>query len=111
MNSADKEDPRKSKRFPFRQEIIIDGSRRCTCMDISEGGLFVSAIQYFEEKSIVDMSVPFNGEKIRLKGQVQFYQPGIGIGINFIELSDEQRAKIRELITSLAENLHESTPI
>ncbi len=57
------------------------------------------------------MTIPFKGEKIRLKGQVQFYQPGIGIGINFIELSDEQRAKITELITSLAENLHESMPV
>lgn len=103
MNTRANEELRKYRRFPFREHILIDGSKRCISTDISEGGLFVSGIQHFEEKSIVEMVIPFKEGHIEVKGQVQFYQAGIGIGINFIELTDRQRAKIHELINSLAE--------
>jgi hypothetical protein len=101
MNIQDSKDLRKYKRLQFREHILVDGSKRCTSTDISEGGIFVSAIQYFEENSIVEISIPFNEATIHVKGQVQFYQAGIGIGIRFIELSDKQRAQIHELLKGL----------
>jgi hypothetical protein len=101
MNSGENKDLRKYERLPFREHVLIDGSKRCTTTDISEGGLFVSAIQYFEEKSVVEVSIPFGGTTVKVKGQVQFYQSGIGIGIRFIDLTDTQRSQIRGLLNSL----------
>jgi hypothetical protein len=95
---------RKHRRLPFIQDILIDGSKLCTSMDISEGGLFVSAIQHFEKDSVVAVTIPFGEERIAVKAHVKYYQPGIGMGLMFIELNDEQRAKIKELVASISQS-------
>jgi hypothetical protein len=101
MNVQDKEERRKHKRFPFREDILIDGTIMCTSNDIGDGGLYVSAIQYFEENSIVNVTIPSKGKKLTVKARVQYCQPGIGTGLMFVELSGEQKTEIRELIEGI----------
>lgn len=101
MNNEDKQEHRKYERFLFREDLLIGGTRMCTSMDISEGGLYISAIQSYEKNSVIDVTIPFKGEKLTVKAQVRYCQPGIGMGIMFIDLNDEQRAKIKELIESI----------
>ena len=102
MDSNGNQDRRKHIRFPFREDILIDGTRMCTCSDISEGGLYVSAIQHFEEKGIIEVSIPFRDNKITVKAQVQYCEPGIGMGIMFVEVNEDQRALLNELIESIS---------
>jgi hypothetical protein len=40
-----------------------------------------------------------------VKAQVQYSQPGIGAGVMFIGLNDERRAKIKELVESIAKSI------
>jgi len=101
MNNPDREDRRGNYRFPFRKEILIDGSRMCTSMDISEGGIYVSTIQSYKQNSVIDITIPFQGEKLTVKGQVKYCHPGIGMGIKFIELNDEQKRIINAIIDSI----------
>jgi hypothetical protein len=96
-------DLRKSERFPFREHILIDGSKLCTSTDISRGGIYVSAIQYFPANSVLELTIPYNDTKITLKGKVQYYQAGIGLGIQFIELTGEQKAIINEIVDRIAQ--------
>jgi hypothetical protein len=96
------EERRKCTRFPFREDIIIDGTSLCSSTDISEGGLYVSAIQHFDQNSIVDVTLPFKGQKITFKARVQYCQPGIGMGLMFVNLNSEQRAILKELLESAA---------
>jgi two-component system, chemotaxis family, chemotaxis protein CheY len=93
---------RKYERFPFREDILIDGTRTCTSMDISEGGLYLSTIQSYEDNSTIEVTIPFKGEKLTVKAQVRYCQPGIGMGAMFVDLSSEQRGKIRQLIESIS---------
>jgi hypothetical protein len=93
---------RQHRRLSFREDVLVDGTRLCTSTDISEGGLFVSAIQFFEEGSIVEVTIPFGQERITVKAQVKYCQTGIGIGIMFIDLDDEQKAKLKRLVASIA---------
>ena len=102
MDDEEKKDTRKHKRFPFIEDILVDGTKLCTSTDISEGGLFVSAIQYFEEGSVVEVTIPCGEEKITVKAQVKYCQQGIGAGIMFTDLTDEQSAKIKALVESIA---------
>ena len=102
MNPEDFKTQRKHKRVPFREDMLIDGQKSCSSTDISEGGLFVSAIQYFEQGDVIEVSIPIKGEKITVKAQVKYCQQGIGMGIMFVDLNDEQKAKLRELIESIA---------
>jgi hypothetical protein len=92
---------RRYDRFPFLEDILIDGTKMCTSMDICEGGLYISAIQVFERNSIVDLAIPFKGTKVTLRAQIQYCQPGIGMGVRFVDMSDNQKAAIRELIEGL----------
>ncbi len=92
---------RKRERFPFREDILIDGTRACMSMDISEGGLYISTIQSYEIDSAIDVTIPFKGGKLSVKAQVRYCQPGIGMGVSFIGLSDKQRAQIRELVEGI----------
>lgn len=99
-NEGEKE-RRKCERFPFREDIVIDGTRISTSMDISEGGLYISAMQSYENNSVIDVTIPFKGEKLTFKAQVRYCQPGIGMGVMFVDLNAEQRGKIKELIESI----------
>ncbi len=98
---TDERERRKYERIPFREEVLVDGIARCTTIDISEGGLYVCTTQPFEEHSVIDVKLPLKGDTLRLKAEVQYCQPGIGIGVRFIDLNDEQREKIRELINGV----------
>ena len=84
---------------------MIDGVTLCSSMDISEGGLYISSMQYFEKNSIIDISILLEEEELSVKAQVKYFQQGMGMGIMFIDLNDEQRAKIKELIGSIPEDL------
>jgi CheY-like chemotaxis protein/Tfp pilus assembly protein PilZ len=101
MNNELKQELRKHERFPFREDILIDGTRMHTSMDISEGGLYISTIQTYGENDLINITLPFKGESLTVKAQVRYCQPGIGMGVMFIELNAEQRTKIRKLIESI----------
>lgn len=101
MNSEDKQEKRGYERIPFREDILVDGISACTSMDISEGGLYISTIQTPEENSVINVIIPFKGEKLKFKAQVRYCEPGIGMGIMFIDLDDGQRKIIRELLKSV----------
>ncbi len=93
---------RKSERLPFREDVVVDGAKMCTSTDISEGGLFLSAIQMFEPDDIIEVTIPLGEEKITVKAKVRYNQPGIGIGVMFIDLANGQKALIREFITNIS---------
>jgi predicted Zn finger-like uncharacterized protein len=98
---SDQRERRKHARYPFREEILIDGTKRCTCSDISELGLYVSTIQSFEEKGKIEVSIPYKENFLTVKAQVQYHQPGIGMGIMFLDLTDEQKTVIKAIIEAI----------
>jgi hypothetical protein len=102
MVDRDYKERRRHERFPFIEDILIDGAKSCRSMDISEGGLFISAIQSFESGDVMEVSIPAKNDKIITKALVKYCQPGIGIGIAFIETDEDLRTRIRELVDSLA---------
>ena len=102
MDNQDNEELRKYERYYFREDVYIDGTR-CACMDISESGIYVTA-QYFAAGDIVDVTLPFKGMNVTIKGQVQHCENGFGVGINFIDLNDDDRAIIKQLIPTLVKH-------
>ena len=91
---------RKEKRVPFKEKILVNNSMLFNSIDISEGGLYVYTGRSFEKNSLISVTLPVKGEKITVKARVQHNQPGIGMGLKFIELKDEEKARIRDLIES-----------
>ncbi|HXX57201.1 MAG TPA: PilZ domain-containing protein [Thermodesulfovibrionales bacterium] len=103
-DDEEKTERRNCRRFPFREEILLDGIHCCTSYDISEAGIYVSGARYFDEDDVVEITLPIGEEKITVKGQVKNCQPGIGAGLVFIDLHNDQRARIRGFIESIAKS-------
>jgi two-component system, chemotaxis family, chemotaxis protein CheY len=110
MDNESRQESRKYPRYPFVEDVLIEGTRTCTSNDISEGGLYISAMQCYENNSVIEVTIPFKGEKLTVKAQIQHGQQGIGMGLMFIDLNDEQRSKIKGLIHSIAKK-HDKSEI
>lgn len=102
MNDQSNKERRGSQRFPFIEEILVDGVNKCTSADISEGGLFISTIQGFETDQEIHLVIPIKEGEISVKARVKYCQPGIGAGLAFIDVTDDLRVKIRQLVESVA---------
>lgn len=100
MNSTNGKEHRKQKRIPFAENILVDGTMLFKGIDISEGGLYVYTGRSFKENSIVNVTLTFKGKRFILAAKVLHNQPGIGMGLKFINLSDEQKAIIKRIIES-----------
>jgi len=70
-------------------------------MDISEGGMYISVMQSYEIDAVIDLTIPFKEENLTLKAQVRYCQPGIGMGVQFVDLTHDQEAKIKHIIENL----------
>lgn len=95
------EDRRKYTRYSFKEEVLVDGIQLCTSYDISEEGMYISTIQTFDKGSVIELTIPCKDEKIKIKAEVRYTQPGIGMGVKFLNLTDEIKNKIKAIINSL----------
>lgn len=100
MDAEEKQEHRKQQRIPLTAKLLVDIRKDFQCIDISEGGLYFSTGNIFAENSFFDVTIPFNNKKVTVKAQIRHFQPGIGVGIEFVDVSDSQRAIIKEIIES-----------
>jgi CheY-like chemotaxis protein len=98
----DPKERREHERIPFREDIIVDGVMKATSVDISEGGLYICTVQPFAEDTVIEVTIPFRGKSLTVKARVQYSQVGIGMGVRFVNISDEQRQKLKELTGAIA---------
>lgn len=103
MENEHSEDRRNKERYSFREHVLIDQTIPCTISDISEEGLYVSAVQQFEENRIISITIPFKDKKVTVRAKVQYCQPGIGMGVMFMDVDEEQKAFLKELVEHLDE--------
>jgi Tfp pilus assembly protein PilZ len=89
---------RKCQRIPFVEDIMIDGTSWVRSADISEEGIFISSLQALKRDSVVELTIPIG--KLKVKAKVQFCDKMVGLGLRFIDLSEEQKTKITELVES-----------
>ena len=72
--------------------------------DVSLGGCFVNTFGRVELTEQVNLQLELpSGEWLSLSGYVASYQPGVGFGMCFDELSEEKLALLEELIATSEE--------
>ena len=104
MDAEEKQERRREERIPVTGKFLVDIRKDFQCIDISEGGLYLSTGNIFAEYSFFDVTIPFGNEKVTIKSQIRHFQPGIGVGIEFVEVSDSQRDIIKNIIKSITFN-------
>ena len=71
--------------------------------DISLGGCFVEMPSPFKEGTQVRLALWIQERKIWALGKVAASRPGSGIGVQFLEMKDEDRTELQAFVNSLAD--------
>ncbi|MGA2857259.1 MAG: PilZ domain-containing protein [Candidatus Sulfotelmatobacter sp.] len=74
-----------------------------TFSDISLHGCYVEAQATYPAGTALHMKLEANGFKVETKGTVRVNYPYLGMGIAFAGMSDEDRARLRELLGSISQ--------
>jgi hypothetical protein len=109
MNSAARNTPgtplRAEARFaPYRDlSLLYEGHGEAIPVrvpDISPSGMFINTPDSFPEGSVLNLEfrLPTSPDWIKIRGEVRYCVPGVGVGVEFIEISAEHREAIREQI-------------
>ena len=70
--------------------------------DLSRGGCYVEMQATSPRDSLVDMQIEVKGVRVRVKGMVRVTYPFLGMGIEFTEMTDENRARLEDILLRLA---------
>ena len=72
--------------------------------DVSVGGCFVNTLGRVELNEEVNLQIQLpSGAWLPLRGYVTSYQPGVGFGVSFTSLTNDETAALTELIASARE--------
>jgi hypothetical protein len=98
MDNEEKIERRKYQRYPLKEEILIDGVAKAYSLNICEAGMFLCTPQLLEKGSVINITI---ASKFTVKGKVNNYQMGIGMGVEFIDLNHDQKIMIKKLIEEI----------
>jgi hypothetical protein len=100
MNKERRTDERVPLNLPARYDGL-SGAHEAKIEDMSIGGCFVNARGQVEPGEIITVEIKMSsGEWLQLRGEVTSSQPGIGFGIVFSFLTDEEERTLQQLTTS-----------
>lgn len=94
---------REKKRVLIQESVLINGIIRANALDISEEGMYISTQAEFVSGAVLELSFRLKDKDLRLKAIVQHIQPGIGMGVRFLNLSPETYSVIRSFVEEAAE--------
>jgi len=99
MNEDRRDDERVVTNLPARWDGL-SGVHEARVEDLSMGGCFINTAGRVDigEIVVLEMKLP-TGEWLQLRGEVTSYQLGIGFGLLFSFLTDDEEYSLRQLIT------------
>lgn len=96
------DDRRQDRRVTISLPVRWDGmggTHEARLEDISMGGCFVNTTGRVEIDEVVSLEIRLpSGEWLGLRGEVTSYQPGIGFGLLFSFLTEDEEEALRELV-------------
>lgn len=92
MISADK---RQYPRVRYQQNVLINRSVPAASASISQGGMFLYTTVPFQSDHQVRVQFALHELSMELASIVRHYQPGIGMGLKFHGLSEEQELLVK----------------
>ncbi len=74
----------------WQEEILV------RTPDLSASGMFINTPRFFPEGAVLNLvfRLARSGLEIHARGEVRYCLPGIGIGVEFLDLSDTARRAI-----------------
>jgi hypothetical protein len=82
-------------------EMCLEGAESrtwATCTDVSMHGCYVEATTTYPVGTNLRMKLQANGSQVQSKGCVRVTYPSLGMGIAFVEMSEEDRLRLRNFL-------------
>src|SRR5215203_6693768 len=96
--------PRKEDRHSYLQEVELEfasGKRTARISDISSGGCYIDTIAQAAVGEKISLLVATSyGESMQVGGKIAYILDGFGFGVEFTDLTDEQRGFLGRLVNS-----------
>jgi hypothetical protein len=98
MGDERREDERVEVNLPVRYDGL-SGSHDARLSDLSLGGCFVNTAGRVEVGEVVGLKIRMpDGQWLELRGEVATFQEGIGFGLLFTFLTDEEQLALRQVV-------------
>jgi len=99
MTENRRSNERVSLNLPARWDGLA-GNHEARIEDLSLGGCFVNTTGRVDVGEVVGVEIKLpSGEWLQLRGEVASYQIGIGFGLLFTFLTDDEEQALRELVS------------
>jgi PilZ domain-containing protein len=99
MTENRRSDERVSLNLPARWDGL-SGAHEARIEDLSLGGCFVNTTGRVDPGEVVSLEIKLpSGEWLQLRGEVASYQQGIGFGLLFSFLIDDEEQALRQIVT------------
>ena len=98
---GDQEERRRHDRSRLIIDVFFDGKDStgvASTKDISLGGLYMNTRAQVPEGQTLMIRIPMGKEVIVCSAEVVYRNPGLGLGVRFLDLSDEARAVLEREI-------------
>ena len=100
--------PQDERRAFDRSRLIVDvffngadATGVASTKDISPGGLYMNTKTALPEGALLTLRIPFSdGQQVVINAEVIYSNPGIGVGVSFHGLTDEDRELMRRELPS-----------
>ncbi len=98
---------RKSPRYKCKgsarlQENAGGVATWATFADISLHGCYLEAPNTLRVGAVLGLKLEVNGFRVEAMGEVRVAYPSLGMGVRFIRMSEQDRERLRELVSSLS---------
>lgn len=94
--------PRKHARTAVSLNIILEwssGKREARLSDISLSGCFIDSLTPINKGELVSFKIKISDkELLNFNGEIVYVFPGVGFGVRFISLSENDQAILEHLI-------------
>jgi hypothetical protein len=94
--------PRQHERIEFRVQVELtfaSGHHEAYISDLSRTGCYIdSRVEVAEGQNVYFVLIHPNGGRLPFAGIVAHYTPGVGFGVQFSNLNDEQNAFIGHML-------------
>lgn len=96
------------RRSSSRKRLLLEakwesmsGTHEARVDDLSLGGCFVNTVARVELNEAVKLQIQIpSGEWLPLRGHVASYQPGVGFGLSFASLSEDEAVCLVRVMSS-----------
>lgn len=99
--------PRREERLSYHTEVALEfssGTRVARISDISSGGCYIDSIAQVPIGDPLTLQIRSrDGSTIVISGKVAYILDGFGFGVEFVDVTEEQRLFVAHLMGSTTE--------